>query len=255
MFEKGKREQRASQEDAAFSRMLLWLAGAVVVELIILFVRQVYVNMMFGGVVAWGLSQVFHVFHFVGAALIVAGIVWAVMNTRAGKSARLPWALTGGVTILWLMSVLAYYLFDVGMNLMMILPGVAAVLIVVFFLYQREFFYNAMLAGGGLAALWVYRQYYWTHPTMTRLFFIAGLVVLAVALVLSFLLMKNDGKLGKLRVLPLGAKYVIGWITCVVTAVAMILTLVMGETVAYYLMFVLGGWLFVQAVFFTVKMM
>lgn len=255
MFEKGKREQRASQEDAAFNRMLLWLAGAVVVELIVLFVRQVYVNLLFGAVVAYGLSQVFRVFHFVGAALIVAGVVWAVKERRSGKPVVLPLAVTGGVAALWIMSVLAYYLFDVGMNLMMVLPGVAAVLIVVFFLYQREFFYNAMLAGGGLCALWVYRQYYWEHPTMTRMFFIAGLVVLAAALVLSFLLMKNDGKLGKIRVLPLDAKYVIGWITCAVTAAAMILTLMMGETVGYYLMFVLAGWLFIQVVFFTVKMM
>lgn len=255
MFEKGKREQRASQEDAAFNRMLLWLAGAVVVELIILFVREVYVNLLFGAVFAYGLSKVFRVFHFVGVALVVAGIVWAVKNSRSGKSVALPAAATGGVAVLWVMTVLAYYLFNVGMNLMMVLPGVAAVLIVIFFLYQREFFFNAVLAGGGLCALWIYRQYYWEHPTMTRMFFTAGLVVLAAALVLSFLLMKNNGKLGKLRVLPLDARYVICWITCVVTAVAMILTLVMGETVGYYLMFVLAGWLFIQAVFFTVKMM
>ena len=255
MFDKGKRERRASQEDVAFNRMLLWLAGAVVVELIVLFVRQIYVNMLFGVMVAYGLSQFFHVFNFVGAALVVAGIVWAVRNTRSGKSAVLPWALTGGVAFLWVMSVLAYYLFDVGMNLMMVLPGVAAVLIVVFFLYQREFFYNAMLAGGGLAALWMYRQYYWEHPTMIRVCFIAGLVVLAAAAVLSFLLMQNGGKLGKLRVLPPDTRYVIGWVTCGVTALAMILTLVMGGVVGYYLMFVLAGWLFIQAVFFTVKMM
>lgn len=255
MFEKGKREQRASQEDAAFNRMLLWLVGAVVVELVILFIRQVYVNMLLGAMVAYGLNQFFHVFHFVGAALIAAGIVWAVRNNRSGKPAVLPWVCTGGVAVLWVMSVLAYYLFDVGMNLMMLLPGIAAVLIVVFFLYQREFFYNAMLAGGGLAALWMYRQYYWDHPTMIRVFFIAGLVVLAAAAVLSFALMRSGGRLGKFRVLPPDARYVIGWITCALTAAAMVLTLVMGETVGFYLMFVLAGWLFIQAVFFTVKMM
>lgn len=255
MFEKGKRGQRANQEDASFNRMLLWLAGAVGVELIILFIRQVYVNLLFGGVVAYGLSQFFHVFNFVGAALIVAGIVWAVRSTQAGKPAVLPWACTAGVGILWIVSLFAYYLFDVGMNLMMILPGVAAVLIVVFFLYQREFFYNVMLAAGGLVALWMYRQYYWDHPTAVRGCFIGGLVVLAVALVLSFLLLRNDGKLGSLRVLPQGAMYVISWLTCVLTAAAMLLTLFLGDTAGYYLMFVLAGWLFIQAVFFTVKMM
>ena len=84
MYEKGRRGQRDSKEDAAFNRMLLWLAGAVVVELIILCLRQVYVNLLFGGVVAHGLKVFFQIFCFVGAALIVAGIVWAVLRTRTG---------------------------------------------------------------------------------------------------------------------------------------------------------------------------
>lgn len=255
MFEKGRREQRASKEDAAFNKMLLWLAGAVVVELIILFLRQVYVNLLFGGVVAYGLKMFFQIFCFVGAALTVAGIVWGVLRTRSGKSPVLPWACTGGVALLWVVSLFGYFLFDVGMNIVMILPGAAAVLIVVFFLYQRPFFYNVMLAGGGLAALWMYRQYYMEHPTTVRLCFGAGFVALAAALVLSFLLSRNDGKLGSVRVMPAGTNYVMTWITCVATAVAMVLTLALGATVGYYLLFVLAGWLFVQAVFFTVKLM
>ena len=35
----------------------------------------------------------------------------------------------------------------------------------------------------------------------------------------------------------------------------MILALLLGATVAYYLIFVLVAWLFCQAVYFTVKMM
>ena len=255
MFEKGRREQRASKEDAAFNKMLLWLAGAVVVELIILFLRQIYVNLLFGGMVAYGLKVFFQIFCFAGAALTAAGIVWAVMRTRSGKSAVLPWACTGGVALLWIVSLFSYFLFDVGMNIVMILPGAAAVLIVVFFLYQRPFFYNVMLAGGGLAALWMYRQYYMEHPTTVRLCFGAGFVVLVLALVLSFLLARNGGRLGRMQVMPADTNYVITWITCVVTAAAMVLALAAGATAAYYLLFVLAGWLFIQAVFFTVKLM
>ena len=75
MFEKGKREQRRSQEDTTFNKMLLWLAGAVVVELLILLVKQVYVDAWLGFGVAYALLVFFEVFRFAGAALVVAGVV------------------------------------------------------------------------------------------------------------------------------------------------------------------------------------
>ena len=242
MFEKGKREQRRSQEDTTFNKMLLWLAGAVVVELLILLVKQIYVDAWLGFGAAYGLLVFFEVFRFLGAALVIAGAVWAVLWGRSGRSLVLPLACTAGVALVWLVALFAYYLSEVGLSIMMVLPAAGAVLIVVFFLYQRAFFFNAMLAGGGLVAVWMYRQYYWEHPTLIRLSFIAGFVVLAAAAVLAF-------------VLPPDSNYVITWITCAVTAAAMALTLALGGTAAFYLLFVLAGWLFVQAVFFTVKLM
>ena len=90
---------------------------------------------------------------------------------------------------------------------------------------------------------------------MITAFFVAGFVALAAAAVLSFLLRGSGGKLGGLRVMPADTGYVLTWITCVVTAAAMALTLALGVTAAFYLLFALVAWLFVQAVFFTVKLM
>ena len=35
MFDKGKRARRQNEDDKVFNRMLLWLAGAVVLELLL----------------------------------------------------------------------------------------------------------------------------------------------------------------------------------------------------------------------------
>ena len=255
MFDKGKREQRHTKEDAEFNRMLLWLVGAVVVELVIVLFKRIYVNMLLGAAGAMVLNYFFKIFSILGAVLAVGCIVWAVLNHRKGKGAALPLAVAGGAALLWVVSLFAYVLFDVGLSIVMVLPAVAAVLIVIFFLYQRVFFFNAMLAGGGLVALWLYRQYYSDHPTMITMMFVAGFVVLAAAAVLAFLLRGGDGKLGGVRVLPADTGYWITWITCVITAAAMALALGLGMTAAFYLLFVLVAWLFVQAVFFTVKLM
>lgn len=255
MFDKGKREQRYEKEDAAFNRMLLCLAGAVVVELIILLVKQAYVNLLLGAGVSMALMYFFKVFSVLGAALTVAGIVWAVVWRRKEKDAVLPWALTAAAAGLWILALFAYRLFEVGLNIVMILPAVAAVLIVIFFLYQRVFFLNALLSAGGLVALWLHRQYYATHQGMVVALFAAGFVALAAALVLTFVLRAGDGKLGGVRVMPAGTSYVVTWITCGVIALTMALTLLLGASAGLYLLFALVGWVFIQAVFFTVKLM
>lgn len=255
MLEKGKHEQRHEQEDATFNRMLLWLLGAVVVELFILLVKQVYVNFIVGVTVVNVLWNFFHIFTFLGAVLTVAGIVWTVLSYRKGTSAVVPCICTAAVAGLWVLSGLGYFLYETGMNIMMILPAMAAVLIVVYFLYQRVFFLNTLITAGGLLVLWLHRQYYMEHPTMLRVFFAVGFVLLAAGLVLSFLLYRGGGKLGGLRVMPADTSYLMTWITCGVTALALVLALALGTAVGFYLLFVLVAWEFVQAVFYTVRLM
>ena len=255
MFDKGKREQRHEQEDAAFNRMLLWLAGAVVVELLILLVKRIYVDFIAGLEAAFALDSFFRVFSLLGAALTAAGIAWVVLSWRKGKRVIAPCICAAAVAVLWVMSVLGHYLFEFGMDVMLLLPAVAAVLIVVYFLYQRVFFFNTLLTAGGLVVLWLHRQYFTNHPTAVRLLFAAEFVLLAAGLALSFLLRRGGGRLGKLRVMPPDTEYLITWITCAVTALALALTLALGTAVGLYLLFALAAWEFVQAVFYTVQLM
>ena len=255
MFDKGKREQRHEQEDATFNKMLLWLLGAIVAELLVMLVKQIYVDCWAGVTVANVLQNVFHVFAFLGVALTAACVVWAVLNYRKGEPAVVPCICAAVAAGLWVLSVLGYNLYEIGMNIMMLLPAVAAVLIVVYFLYQRVFFLNTLITAGGLLALWTYRQYYMEHPTMIRLVFVTGFVLLAAALALSFLLRNGGGKLGGLRVMPSGTGYLMTWITCGVTALTMVMALALGTAAGFYLLFALVAWEFVQAVFYTVRLM
>ena len=255
MFDKGKRAQRNEQEDAAFNRMLLWLAGAVVVELLILLVKQIYVNFIAGFTVADVLNGFFSVFIYLGAAVMAAGIIWTVVSCRKGKPVLVPCICAGTAAGLWVLSGLAYFLYDVGMNIMLILPAVGAVLIVVFFLYQRVFFLNAAMTAGGLLVLWLHRRYYMEHPTMVRLFFAVEFALLAAGLILSLLLSRGDGKLGSLRIMPPDTGYLMTWITCAVTALALVLAMTLGMAAGFYVLFALAAWVFVQAVFYTVRLM
>ncbi len=258
MTDKERQSQRRRAEDAAFNRMLLWLLGAVVAELVILLVKHFYVDLTGVGAsiqIAGVLVQIFRVYQFVGIALTVIGIVWTVLYKRSGKKIRLPLILTVAVFFLWIVAIVAYHFFDDGIRVLMILPAVAAVLILIYFLYQRTFFVNAILTGGGMAALWLYREYYMNHPNAILACFIAGWVVLAAVAVLSWRLRASGGKLGGVRLMPERANYLTTWITCGIVALLMLLGMILGQTIALYLFFGLIGWLFCQAVFFTVKLM
>ena len=255
MFDKGKREQHHEQEDAAFNKMLLWLVGAVAAELLVVLSKKIYVDFIAGATVARVLHTFFQLFSFLGIVLTAASIVWAVLNYRKGESVAVPCACAAGAACLWVLSLLSYFLYDFGMDIMMLLPAAAAVLIVVYFLYQRVFFFNTLLTAGGLVALWLYRQYFLYHPTVIRLIFAAEFALLAVGLVLGLLLRRSDGRLGGLQVIPPDTNYLMTYITCVATALTLILTLVLGTAAVFYLLFALVAWEFVQAVFFTVQLM
>lgn len=255
MFEKGKRERRQSEDDKVFNRMLLWLAGAVVVELLLLLLQKAYVDIIFDAMVAKALQLFFRVFSIAGAVAVVGCAVWAVVNRRGGKPTTLPAIIAAVAAGLWVVSLLSYFMYAEGIRILMMFPAAAAVLIIIFFLYQRPFFFNAILTGGGLLSLWLYKQYYMTHPRLTTACIIGGVVVLALAAAVALQLRKTDGRLGSIRVVPVDSDYLMTFLTCAVTAVVMVLGLILGISMSQYLMYVLVGWMFVQAVFFTVKMM
>ncbi len=255
MMEKGKREQRRTEEDALFNQMLIWLAVAVVLELIILLLKKAYVDMAFGTDLALAMMYFFQVFRYVGLVLIVGGVVWLILNLRGHRSHFAPAILIAASAVLWVISVLLYYGFDRGASILAYLPPAAAVLILIWFLYQRIFFFSALVTGCGAAALWLCRLYYDGHPVRVRIIFAAGFVLLGLAMLLAVKVKSSGGKVGPLRVLPEGAPYPVFYLTCAITAVLMALALLLGSAAAFYLMFVLIGWLFVQAVYFTVKLM
>lgn len=137
-----------------------------------------------------------------------------------------------------------------------ILVPVAAVLALIYYLFQRDFFFISLISAGGIVSLQLYRKMFMMHPTMIRCGFALGFILLIAAAVVFILLQRNDNALPNgMRVLPKDASYPLLYITCALNAILLALTLALGSTIAYYLLFVLVGWLFVMAVYYVVKLM
>lgn len=257
MTDKEKRQKRHSEEDAVFNRLLLWLAGVVVAEAIVLFVKRFYINVTgrdFDIAMFSILGTFFSVFMYVGLVLTVLGAVWCCINLKKHKGIRLPGILTAVVAFVWIVSLIVKILGENGVQIMTLLPIVAAVLILIYFLYQRAFFVNAIISGCGMAGLWCFREYFASHAALMIVLLVLGWLILAAVSVLAYLTKKNGGKLGKTLVVEDKTSYVACWLTCAVVFVSTVLTLILGASFAFYLIYALIGWLFCLAVYYTVKM-
>lgn len=142
-----------------------------------------------------------------------------------------------------------------------ILVPAVAVLAVIYYLFQRDFFCISVISACGILCLQLYRKVFYLHSNMIRAGFILAFLLLAAAVVVLALLKKDKLKLPAalnkvIRTLvPREANFPLLYATCALVAVLLALTLILGGTIAYYLMFVLVGWLFIMAVYYVVKLM
>ncbi len=257
MADQAKRQQRRNEEDAVFNRMLLWLVGAVVAEAVVLVVKRLYVDFRLTDLeisIATGLMNFFRVFTFAGLALTVLGVVWCLAVRKKQKGLRLAVGCTAAVGFLWIVALLCWRLYDTGVKLLVALPIAAAVLILIWFLYQRAFFCSAVITACGLALLWVFRQYGGVRGGGVTVLFVLAWALLIAAAALLLAARRKGGHLGRLSIQGTFV-YVSIWLTCAVVAAALLLAFLLGAAVTYYLLYVLIGWLFCLAVFYTVKML
>lgn len=145
-------------------------------------------------------------------------------------------------------------------NLTVLVPAVA-VLAVIYYLFQRDFFCISLISACGILCLQLYRKVSFGHPNLILAGFVLAFLLLIIAVVIS-ILWKNEKLqlptiLDKMlhTLLPKETSYSLLYATCALVAVLLALTLILGGTTAYYLMFVLVGWLFIMAVYYVVKLM
>ncbi len=138
-----------------------------------------------------------------------------------------------------------------------ILVPVVAVLALVYYLFQRDFFCITAVSACGIFCLQLWRKMFYVHPLRLKCGFALAFLLLIAAVVVLVLLQrgKRPMPLGLDKLVPAESNFPLLYITCALTAVLLALAMVLGIVAAYYLLFVLVGWLFIMAVYYTVKLM
>lgn len=255
-----KRAEKDHKEDVVLNRVLVWFGAAVVAELVLLLLNRYYINYTTSEIeFAKGLLNAFPIIIGVAAAATAACAVWTYLNWKGGKSRLVSSILAWICGALLVISVVTYLFYASGVQFLCGAVPVAAVLALVFYLYQHEFFAVTVLSALGILGLWIFRRSGGGHQAVVY----GYMAILAVALVLAVLACRSMQKGGgvleisgkKLHLFSRNTAYGMIYATCALVAVVLIAAFVLGSSAAYYLIFAMVAWLFVMAVYYTVKLM
>lgn len=251
-----KRAERLRKEQEAMNHVLnIFLIGILAESYLLIMHKRLLgtASQMLGAVAALKWIGI------IGAVLAVAGLVLMLVKKDKPKL-RLGglWMLIAGA-FLALGNGLMYVLYPRGSQILCAAVPIVAVLGLVYYLFQREFFLSAVVLGGTMFSLWVLGRGLGTVNWNTKV--IAGAVVVLIGLAAVALLTrkveKNAGKWGgkkEIVVFTPACSYKALYLVYAVAAVVIVLALLAASTV-YYTMWVTGILLFALAVYYATKLM
>ena len=237
---------KRAREDRIYTQILCAFAVCILLELVMISLYRTYASSD-AYALEYYLKKLWWLCLIPGA-LCAGGAVLA--KKRSGKVTLPVWGailfVVGGLCLM-----LAGWYRHNGAKAASILLPVAAVLLCVYFVYQREFFMTALSFAGTIFALWLFRR-----SAMTGLL-IAMLVLAAVFAVWTMLARHWGGRLWKKgpRFFRKDSDWAVLMAAYILSILALVGALVFGAAFAYAAMFAVAVLIFVAAVYYTVRML
>ena len=251
--------QRRRQEDAVLTKVIYWIVGAVVLEGLLLLLNRYYVNYLTTGAeiaLAGALNSALPILAVVFLALFVLFLALAVRRHRGGRGAGFPGALSVFTLMFSLCCAVSRVFYSVGIRFLYVAVPVVAVLALVYYLYQHEFFLVACLGALGILGVWIAARRAGS-PVLAYVYLAVLAVILVAALIVCRLLQGRRGALifrGRpVEIFPKNANYPMIYVTCGVVAAVVAAALFLGGITLLY--GILAAWLLIMAVYYTVRMM
>lgn len=248
-----KLDLQRKQEDQALNRASLWVIGAVVLEMLIFFVNRYYINFKLdleSIELAETISNTLRYARLVGLAVLVAGLVWTGWNVKKQRGTSLSVAVSAAGVALFGCSQITLKFQDAGVRMLFLLVPVWAAVALIYYLYQKEFFVSGIACVLSAMGIWFVRA-----CNGMALEVIVCLIGILAVLAVVCLLKKNNGALAGKQILPEDTNYLLVLGTGAAALAMPLIAMVIGNILAYYLIFVVAGWMFALLVYYTVKMM
>lgn len=256
---KKKRAERMKAEEAALNRVLCWIAGGSVLEFLLLLLNRYWVYYTVGQIdLRIALGTAVKILAVAGLACAAGAGYWWNNAAKSEKSTNLPGALCLFMTGVSLSCFAAWFVSDIGLELMIFAVPAVVILALIYYLYQREFFVIACQSVPVLLGIWLCGK--GLRGTYSVICY-AYVIVAAVALIFSaFLCRKAQGEQGVIQLLgkswkffPKDANYAFVYAGAVIALLTLIMAAIGISSMVLYAVSV--AWLLIMAVYYTVKLM
>ncbi len=262
-MDKKQKTAKDRQEDAALNRALLWVAGAVILEGLLMLVNRYYINFYtdeFEVALAQWIGTAIRIGCILFLLLAIAGGVWFFRRRKSGKTTLLSGVAALSALALAIFCGILWGFYPSGVTLLFVLVPAVAVLALVYYLYQRECFLAIFLSALGVLGMWLVRKgSAGPYVRLIQVYLLVMAIVSLAALLVLYWLRKQNGVMtlqGKqVRILHKKANYPLLYLTCVVMLVAFAAALFAAPALTYYLIFGLIIWVFVLVVYYTVQLL
>ena len=252
---KKEKEVRRQQEDKALNRALWWAGGAIVLEFLLLMLKRYYIDFRVSDTaisLALGLDKLLRVLRLAAPVAGLLALVWLFLCYKKKQSVQLPGVAALVCVILGVCAHVAVAFREQGLQMLFLMVPVLAGVALVYYLYQKELFLCVLSGGLAVLGMWFvrYRGGFGLELALV-------LVGIALVLALTLLVKKQGGRLpgSEVEFLPEDTNYKLVLGTILASLLAVVLSVLMGGTIAYYLIFAMVALLFVLLVYYTVKLM
>lgn len=249
-----EKEAQRRKEDQDFNRSMIWVGVFLVIEFLLVLVNRTYINYQLTTESVNLATVVHNILQYGRWVMLTVAVVcsaWAVFLWKQKKTMGLQLSIAIVTIVLFacIQIVLAFQ--AVGIQMLFWMIPACAGLALIYYLYQREFFVCALVSSCGIMGLWFIRnagtRSYWVALCVIGIVLIAGVIV--------WMKRKGVPTEGQSDVRLESSNYMLMALSCVVSIAVMGLSIVVGATVAYYLIYAMIAWLFALLVYYTVKMM
>lgn len=252
-----KRLEKQRQEQNALNKVYHIFILGIAAECYLLLMYNRYVNgtpqqlLTMASVITW--------LGYIGAVAFVGGAIMSLVKTLSPIACKVGHWMLGCGGFFALSSLILYNIYPDGTTFLCVLVPILTVLGLVYYLFQREFFLTTVIMSGSIFTLWVCRKGLGTQNWNTKVTLGAAVVLIGIAAV-AFVTWQVEKKNGhwigapNVRIFSTNCPYKLLYATYLVCFLTIALAFVV-VTTTYYTMWLLGLLLFVQAVYYTTKLM
>lgn len=260
MPKKPKKNQTAGvrrpvrRRKSLMSGALTWFSFGCLAECYLLIVRRYYVDGSPTQLIA--AYAVLKYLMIAGAAALALGVLLAAAFRKKNAARKAGVLLAAAGAFLVLANLIMRLVYPTGTTLLCVVVPAAAVMSLLWCVYDRECSLSLTVLALSVVALWICRRgvasEYWS--VKVRVGAAVYLAVLAVLALVFFRADRNGGKLGRVQLLPPDADCLPLYVACGASAAALIPAL-FSVTVAYYAMWAVAVLMFALAVYYTVRLL